>query len=222
MPTHKTGFVVAFSGRTTVRLRGGQRPCDHCAAKHRHPGGHRCARRSGHWGRNSHWLDHRFKVLTAVEQVSRHRWFNEHGECINDYLAPNDDERDLSARRAVLRTGIDAAGTSDDDHRRMRDGRRHRYGHHLERVGGSGGGQGTGTLNVGMMNVPAIVVVFNDVNGVFQDVSITPSKDVSTTPTVPKKKTSRTAPTTGLATTTTTGGPSPVVATKPGSDWGAD
>ena len=88
--------------------------------------------------------------------------------------------------------------------------------------GAPAGGQGTGTLNVDMMSVPAIVVVFHAVNGVFQDVSITPSKAVPTTPTIPTTRASKTAPTTGLATTTTTGGPSPVAATQPGSGWGAD
>lgn len=90
---------------------------------------------------------------------------------------------------------------------------------------GTGGGQGTGTLNVDLTSVPAIVVVFNDVGGIFQDVSITPSKNLSTTPTsglttVPAtgQQTSTTVP----ATTPTTGGPAPVVASQPGSGWGGD
>jgi hypothetical protein len=72
------------------------------------------------------------------------------------------------------------------------------------------GGQGTGTLIVGFARSPAIVVVFNDVNGIFQDVSITPSKSVSTTST------------TTLATTPTTGVPSPIAASQPGSAWGSE
>ena len=39
------------------------------------------------------------------------------------------------------------------------------------------GGQGTGTLAVGFQSAPAIVVVFHDVAGIFQDVTVTPSKD---------------------------------------------
>jgi hypothetical protein len=84
-----------------------------------------------------------------------------------------------------------------------------------------GGGQGTGTLNADMASVPAIVVVFDEVGGIFQDVSIIPSKDLPTTPNVPatgQQTTSTTAP----ATTPTTGGPSPVVASQPGSGWGGD
>ena len=76
------------------------------------------------------------------------------------------------------------------------------------------GGQGTGTLNVDSASAPAIVVVFHDVAGIFQDVSITPSQSVSTT--------STTAVATGPTTTPTTGGISPVAATEPGSGWGGD
>lgn len=76
------------------------------------------------------------------------------------------------------------------------------------------GGQGTGTLTVGSASVPAIVVVFRDVAGVFQDVSITPTQDVSAT--------STTAGATAPTTTPTTGGISPVAATQPGSGWGGD
>jgi hypothetical protein len=79
------------------------------------------------------------------------------------------------------------------------------------------GGQGTGTLNEDLTSTPAIVVVFHAVNGIFQDVSITPTKGVSSTP-------KTTAPTTGSAstTTTTTSGPAPVAASQPGSGWGGD
>ena len=45
------------------------------------------------------------------------------------------------------------------------------------------GGQGTGTLNVDLLSTPVIVVVFNDVNGVFQDVSVSPAQSVTTTTT---------------------------------------
>ena len=75
----------------------------------------------------------------------------------------------------------------------------------------SSGGQGTGTLNEPLASTPAVVVVFDEVHGIFQYLSITPTADVSTA-----------APTTGTATTTTTGGPSPIVAQNPGSGWGAD
>ena len=36
------------------------------------------------------------------------------------------------------------------------------------------GGQGTGTVNQGFQSAPAIVVVFHAVNGIFQDISVTP------------------------------------------------
>ena len=98
----------------------------------------------------------------------------------------------------------------------------------------AGGGQGTGVLNVNsctpdcghgtVSSASAIVVVFHAVNGVFQDVSITPTKDVSLTP---KTTTSTTAgippatvPPTTPTTSQTTGGPAPVFASQPGSGWG--
>lgn len=84
--------------------------------------------------------------------------------------------------------------------------------------GAATGGQGTGILDVDSINAPAIVVVFHDVNGVFQDVSITPTKEVSTTATTAPRTRRTTAPTT----TTTTGGLSPIAATQPGSGWGGD
>jgi hypothetical protein len=84
--------------------------------------------------------------------------------------------------------------------------------------GAATGGQGTGALKVGSAVVRAIVVVFHDVNGVFQDVSVTPSKDVSTTSTTALT----TGPTRTSTTTRTTGGISPVVASQPGSGWGGD
>ena len=76
------------------------------------------------------------------------------------------------------------------------------------------GGQGRGTLHVGSASAQAIVVVFRDVAGIFQDVSVTPSQSVSTTSTssVPA----------GPTTTPTTGGISPVAATQPGTGWGGD
>ena len=88
------------------------------------------------------------------------------------------------------------------------------------------GGQGTGTLVVGLNSTPAIVVVFHAVNGVFQDVSVTPTKDASAVPTTAGTTTSTTGltttPTTGLTTTPTTGGLSPVAASQPGTGWGGD
>ena len=39
------------------------------------------------------------------------------------------------------------------------------------------GGQGAGIVSVGFQSAPAIVVVFHDVAGIFQDVSVTPSND---------------------------------------------
>jgi hypothetical protein len=80
--------------------------------------------------------------------------------------------------------------------------------------GSLAGGQGTGTLHVGLSSTPAIVVVFHDVDGVFQDVSVTPSESASAGPT--------TVPTTGLTTTSTTGGLSPVAASQPGIGWGGE
>jgi hypothetical protein len=79
------------------------------------------------------------------------------------------------------------------------------------------GGQGTGTVNVGLQSAPAVVVVFHEVNGIFQDVSVTPSNDASSTPpTTGGTITSTILPTT----TTTTGGIAPVAASQPGSGWG--
>jgi hypothetical protein len=80
------------------------------------------------------------------------------------------------------------------------------------------GGQGTGIMNVGLVSAPAIVVVFDDVNGVFQYVSVTPSKSVSTTSTTARTTTSSTL----LTTTSTTGGLAPIAASQPGSGWGGD
>ena len=58
--------------------------------------------------------------------------------------------------------------------------------------GAATGGQGRGTLNVNncqpncatgtTRSTPAVVVVFNALNGIFQDVSITPAQDVLNTP----------------------------------------
>jgi hypothetical protein len=76
------------------------------------------------------------------------------------------------------------------------------------------GGQGTGTLHEGLASAPAIVVVFRDVAGIFQDVSITPSQNLSATTT--------TAVGTRPRTTSTSGGVPPVAATQPGSGWGGD
>ena len=75
--------------------------------------------------------------------------------------------------------------------------------------GAATGGQGTGTLNANLLSAPAIVVVFHVVKGVFQDVSITPSADVSTNPTAPTTPTTgpTATPTTIPTTTTTTGWP---------------
>jgi hypothetical protein len=86
-----------------------------------------------------------------------------------------------------------------------------------------------GTLNVYLISVPAVVVVFDDVNGVFQDVSITPSQGSSTTsttsttgPPTTSKAGPPTSPTSGLTTTPTTGGLSPIAASQPGSGWGGN
>jgi hypothetical protein len=79
------------------------------------------------------------------------------------------------------------------------------------------GGQGTGTMNVYLTSVPVIVVVFDDVNGVFQAVSITPTQGVSSTATLPSASSTST---TFSVTTTTTGGPSPIAASGPGTGWG--
>lgn len=85
--------------------------------------------------------------------------------------------------------------------------------------GAASGGQGTGTLNSNsadgtFSSIPAIVVVFNVVDGVFQDVSVVPTITLTTT--------STTAPTTPSNTAQTTAGPSPVAASQPGSGWGSD
>jgi hypothetical protein len=84
------------------------------------------------------------------------------------------------------------------------------------------GGQGTGTVTVGTQSAPAIVVVFHDVAGIFQDVSVTPSKDASSTPPTTTSTTRGTTPsiTFPTTTTTTTGGIAPVAASQPGSGWG--
>jgi hypothetical protein len=59
------------------------------------------------------------------------------------------------------------------------------------------------------------VVVFNVVDGIFQDISVTPSKDVSSTG-------GTTASTLLPTTTTTTSGIAPVAASQPGSGWGGN
>lgn len=85
------------------------------------------------------------------------------------------------------------------------------------------GGQGTGTLNQGFLRVPAVVVVFHVVNGVFQDVSVTPTKGVSSTstPSTTSKPSGGTSTSTSLPTTTTTaGGIAPIAASHPGTGWG--
>ncbi len=84
------------------------------------------------------------------------------------------------------------------------------------------GGQGTGTLNV--MNADgtvgsaqAIVVVFGAKSGIFQNVSIVPMTSLTTTTTTTPTATPTASPTT----TPTTGGPSPVLASQPGTGWGS-
>lgn len=98
--------------------------------------------------------------------------------------------------------------------------------------GTSAGGQGSGILNQDncqpdclhgtVTTLPAIVVVFQVVNGVFQDVSITPSQNVSSGPKVPT--TTSTAPGIVPSTTTTSSPPAsglkPLFAAQPGSGWG--
>ena len=87
--------------------------------------------------------------------------------------------------------------------------------------GAGTGGQGTGTVTVGSQSAPAIVVVFHEVAGIFQDVSVTPSKDASSTPPTTTSTTRGTTPAIVLpTTTTTTGGIVPVAASQPGSGWG--
>jgi septal ring-binding cell division protein DamX len=93
--------------------------------------------------------------------------------------------------------------------------------------GSATGGQGTGTLNVNncqpdcahgtSKSASAIVVVFHPVLGIFQDVSITPTQDVSN-----KKKTPLTTRSTVPLTTTIPGGLLPVDASQPGTGWGGD
>ena len=90
--------------------------------------------------------------------------------------------------------------------------------------GAETGGQGTGIINQGFQSAPAVVVVFHVVNGIFQDISVTPTKDVSSTPPTTPKPTGRTTTSTiRLPTTTTTiGGIAPVAASQPGSGWGGN
>jgi hypothetical protein len=80
--------------------------------------------------------------------------------------------------------------------------------------GAATGGQGTGTLKVGSQSTQAIVIVFHVVDGVFQDLSVTPSNDVSST------TSSATSRTTLPVTTTAPGGLTSVAASQPGSGWG--
>ena len=73
---------------------------------------------------------------------------------------------------------------------------------------------------MGSAGTPAIVVVFRDVAGIFQDVSITPSNNESTTST-----TVRNGPTLSDDYSddhSNAGGISPVAATQPGTGWGGD
>jgi hypothetical protein len=98
------------------------------------------------------------------------------------------------------------------------------------------GGQGRGTLSVNSCQpncasgtsrtVSAIVVVFDAVKGVFQDVSITPSQDASTTTTtivtIPTTTVPTITPTTIPTITPTTSALTPVAASQPGSGWGGD
>ena len=88
-----------------------------------------------------------------------------------------------------------------------------------KRWGKTTGGQGTGTLNVDLLSTPAIVVVFNDVNGVFQDVSVSPTQSVTTTTTAGPNAT---PPATGPTTTPTTGALGPLAASQPGTGWGGN
>lgn len=92
------------------------------------------------------------------------------------------------------------------------------------------GGQATGTLNVNncqpncasgtSRSTAAIVVVFHAVNGIFQDVSITPSQNLPASPKTTSTAPLRTASTIPLTTTSTSSGFSPVAASQPGSGWG--
>ena len=90
--------------------------------------------------------------------------------------------------------------------------------------GADTGGQGTGTVNQGFQSAPAIVVVFHAVDGIFQDISVTPSKDASSTLPTTASPTGGTTTSTILptTTTTTTGGIAPVAASQPGSGWGGN
>jgi hypothetical protein len=80
------------------------------------------------------------------------------------------------------------------------------------------GGQGTGTLNVDLLSTPAIVVVFNDVNGVFQDVSVSPTQSVTTTTTTGKSGTPASGPTTSQK----TGALVYLAASQRGCGWGVN
>ena len=76
-----------------------------------------------------------------------------------------------------------ATCATNDAHGRMRDTNRHGDRHYLECMGSvKRAGQGTGTVNQGFESAPAIVVVFHVVNGIFQDITVTPTKDASSTP----------------------------------------
>jgi hypothetical protein len=82
------------------------------------------------------------------------------------------------------------------------------------------GGQGTGTVHEGLQSAAAIVVVFHDVAGVFQVVSITPSQSAS-----PVAPTATSTPLVTVPTTTSTtadDGIKAVVAVQPGSGWGGN
>jgi hypothetical protein len=83
------------------------------------------------------------------------------------------------------------------------------------------GGQGTGTVTTGLQSAPAVVVVFHDVAGIFQDVTVTPTSDASSTPPTTTTTTGLTPSSILLPTTTTTAsGVAPVAASQPGTGWG--
>lgn len=87
------------------------------------------------------------------------------------------------------------------------------------------GGQGTGTLKVGFQSASAIVVVFHEVAGIFQDVTVTPLSDATSTPLTTTSTTGGTTPSSVLpttTTTTTTRGIAPVAASQPGTGWGGN
>lgn len=85
----------------------------------------------------------------------------------------------------------------------------------------SAGGQGTGTVKAGSQSGPAIVVVFHEVGGIFQDVTVTPLSDALSAPPTTTSSTAPTTPSFFLPTTTTTSaGIAPVAASQPGSEWG--